>query len=111
MCRIHVLARLRGFRAAAFLVALGLSLSMLATAAEAHAVLLSSTPEQGERLSVSPNAITLRFSESVTQVVTALTSRDRRPVVLPVKVFGAEVTAELVKPLPPGAYAFSWRAV
>lgn len=111
MCRIHVLARLRGFRAAAFLVALGLSLSMLTTAAEAHAVLLSSTPEQGERLSVSPNAVTLHFSESVTQVMTTLTSRDRRPVVLPVKVSGAEVTAELAKPLPPGAYAFSWRAV
>ena len=111
MCRIHGPARLPFLWVATFLLVLGLSLLVQAQPARAHAVLVSSAPAQGERLTSSPKVLTLRFSESVTQAVATLVIRDGRPITLLAKVSGDEVTVDLAKPLPPGAYAFSWRVV
>jgi copper transport protein len=111
MCRIYGLAPLHCLRAAAFLLLLGMSLLVQAQAARAHAVLVSSTPAQGERLRFSPKVLSLRFSESVTQVAATLVSRNGRSIALTAKVSGNEVIVDLAKPLPTGAYAFSWRVV
>jgi copper transport protein len=81
------------------------------TLAAAHAVLVSSTPAQGERLLDTPKLLALRFSEAVTRVDATLVSRDGAPRKLKTVVTGADVSAELPEPLADGAYAFTWRIV
>jgi copper transport protein len=77
----------------------------------AHAVLVSSTPGQGERLAEAPALLKLHFSESVTHVSLSLTDRYGRAVELEPVVSGAEVTASLDRKIDLGAYALNWRAV
>jgi copper transport protein len=84
---------------------------LLSTQACAHAVLVSSSPGQGERLARAPTALILRFSEPVTHVVLTLTDRYGRSLDLKAVTSGAEVEATPNKPLADSAYALNWRAV
>jgi copper transport protein len=81
------------------------------TLAAAHAVLVSSTPAQGERLLETPKLLALRFSEAVMRVDATLVSREGALRKLKTVVTGADVSAELPEPLADGAYAFTWRIV
>jgi len=102
----------RLFRAAfiALLTALVLLL-LLPRQATAHAVLLSSTPAQGEVLAAAPSRLTLRFSEPVSHVGLTLVDRVGRSVDLDAVTSGREVTARLKHPLDTGTYALNWRVV
>jgi copper transport protein len=98
-------------QAVALTLVLVLALVLQSGTASAHAVLVSSTPEAGQRLDAPPTRLVLKFSEPVSEVVTTLVSRKGEPVRLPSTVAGDEVTIDLAKPLSPGAYALSWRVV
>lgn len=81
------------------------------TLAAAHAVLISSTPAQGERLLKSPQSLSLRFSEAVTRVDVFLVNGQGEQQKLDAVVRGGDVSAELPGPLADSAYAFTWRIV
>jgi copper transport protein len=81
------------------------------TLAAAHAVLVSSTPAQNERLLAVPKALSLRFSEAVTRIDATLVSREGVQRKLKTVVTGGDVSSKLPGPLADGAYAFTWRIV
>lgn len=81
------------------------------TLAAAHAVLISSTPAQGERLLKSPQGLSLRFSEAVTRVDVSLVNSQGEGRKLDKVARGGDVRVELPGPLSDGAYAFTWRIV
>ena len=111
MIRRQQVARRRLVRGRAFLALIAVILLLSPTLAAAHAVLVSSTPAQGERLSKSPQVLSLRFSEAVSRVDATLVGRDGEQVRLRTVVAGGDVSAELISTLADGAYAFTWRAV
>src|SRR6478752_2532188 len=98
-------------RGRAFFTLIAIVLLFSPTIAAAHAVLISSSPAQGERLSKSPKVLSLRFSEAVTRVDATLVGRDGRQIKLKTVVAGGDVNAEFPGVLADGAYAFTWRIV
>lgn len=104
-------ARFRFLRTAATLFVFGWVTLVGASQVMAHAVLVSSTPAQGERLGSSPVVMTLRFSEHVSKVVATLVGRDGQAIPLSTEVFGDQIAIRLMEPLPRGAYALNWRTV
>lgn len=102
-----------GLFRAAFIALLTMSalLLFLPRQATAHAVLLSSSPAQGEVLAAAPPRLTLRFSEPVSHVVLTLVDRVGKSVDLDAVTSGSEVAARLERPLDAGTYALNWRAV
>ncbi|KQY65975.1 hypothetical protein ASD52_34825 [Ensifer sp. Root142] len=109
MIRTFELARPRNASVLVFLVTLALCLVMPWQHAFAHAVLVSSTPAQGERLTSRPLQLSLRFSEAVTRVDLTLVDRNAKPANLPATISGNDVVVELAEPLGEGAYALNWR--
>ncbi|NTA84517.1 copper resistance protein CopC/CopD [Agrobacterium tumefaciens] len=81
------------------------------TVVAAHAVLISSTPAQGERLPKSPQSLSLRFSEEVTRVDVSLVNSQGERQKLDTVASGGDVRVELPGSLADGAYAFTWRIV
>jgi copper transport protein len=81
------------------------------TVAAAHAVLISSTPAQGERLLKSPQSLSLRFSEAVSRVDATLVSSEGVQQKLKTVANGGDVRVELPGLLADGAYALMWRIV
>jgi len=86
-----------------------------ATAASGHAVMVSSTPADGEQLPSAPSTVTFTFNESVTTGLGGITvlDRDARRMDL-----GATrqpspntVQAQLVADMDPGTYLASYRVV
>ncbi len=104
-------ARFCFLRMAAMLLIFGWSMLIGAPHVMAHAVLVSSTPAQGERLSSSPAVMTLRFSEYVSRVVATLVGRDGHAIPLSTEVSGDQIAIRLLEPLARGAYALNWRTV
>jgi copper transport protein len=111
MIAMFGLARPRWVCAVLFLTAMTVCLALSPKAANAHAVLMSSSPSQGQRLVSAPNSLTLHFSEAVTRVDATIAGRDGKVVDLPAKVSGKEVRVELSDPLLDGVYAFNWRVM
>jgi copper transport protein len=103
--------RLRGIPVMILLAAVLLATGLLPRPALAHAVLIASSPTQGEHLEVSPKTLTLRFSETVTRVAISLVSAEGAPLQIPATIAGMEVSAALPEPLPDGAYALNWRVL
>lgn len=111
MCRSDGRARMPLVWTVVTLLAFGWVLLIGAPQAKAHAVLVSSTPAQGERLGSSPVVMTLRFSEHVSRVVATLVGRDGHAIPLSTEVSGDEIAIRLMEPLARGAYALNWRTV
>jgi copper transport protein len=98
-------------RGRAVVALIAIVLLFFPTLAAAHAVLISSTPAQGERLLKTPQVMSLRFSEAVTRVDATLVSSEGVHQKLKTVVRGGDVSAELPGPLADGAYAFTWRII
>jgi copper transport protein len=105
------IARLRLAGGRALIALIAIVLLFFPTLAAAHAVLISSTPAQGERLLKTPQVMSLRFSEAVTRVDATLVSSEGVHQKLKTVLRGGDVSAELPGPLADGAYAFTWRIV
>lgn len=84
-----------------------------ATAASAHDQLISTSPADGEVVTLAPSTLTLEFSDEVMDLSTAvvLTPPGGTTQDLVATVEGATVTAALPADLPSGAYAVAWRVV
>lgn len=92
-------------------------LSLVATAADAHARLLISIPVAGVTLKTGPREIRLNFSESLELVFSGLELRDRHGKLVPTGTAMLDPSADnqLVVPigthLAPGTYSVAWHAV
>ena len=108
-------ASARRWPAAALLAALTLVLLLLpATAASAHAVLVSSDPADGARVGTAPAAVRLTFDEAVTvppKAATVLSSTGTRVDRGGVRLDGRTLVVPLVARVPEGVYSVSWRVV
>ncbi|WP_100444660.1 copper resistance CopC/CopD family protein [Glycomyces xiaoerkulensis] len=96
------------------LLALGLLLAVLpATAARAHASLLSTDPADGAELDEAPSAVTLHFNEPVSPVEEAARLVDADGGEHPVTATAADddVVLELPPGLGEGRFTLSWRVV
>lgn len=108
--RTHVLVR----RAAQILVFALALVIVVAGPAGAHPFLVTSTPQAGERLSSSPTAIVLRFSEPIAggERVVVRDAKGRsvstRP---PTPPGGASVVRVPLPPLTAGVYRVSWQVL
>jgi copper transport protein len=112
MVQRQELSCLHPARGRALFALIACMLMFFPTLAAAHAVLISSIPAQGERLLLTPQVLSLRFSEAVTKVDATLVSREGVQQKLKTVVSGGDVSAELPgSPLADGAYAFTWRIV
>lgn len=78
---------------------------------QAHAVLVSSSPTQGQRLAAAPSGVRLRFSEPVTHVVLTLSDRFGRARLLAAAVSGPNASAPIAWTVSDGAYALNWSAI
>lgn len=90
--------------------ALGLVV-LLAGPANAHAQLVDTDPEDGQVLAESPERITLRFDEPVTEPGGRLIDADGDRIPVDVTSGGRVVTVTTAATLPEGSYALSWRVV
>ena len=79
--------------------------------ASAHAVLISSTPAQGERLVTGPRTVSLLFSETISRAELALVGTDGAKTPLETSVSGPGVSAQLTRNLPVGVYALNWKVL
>lgn len=93
--------------ASALLIALG------ALRADAHAVLVDSTPPNGAVLDVAPEIATLTFSEEVQVAPGAvrLFDESQKPVALHARALGSTLEIELPGELQRGNYAVAWRII
>lgn len=101
-------------RSRTLLIALGVALSawLLAPAAVAHDVLISSTPEEGEVLTEPPQQVTLTFNNPPLDVGAALVIEDADGATVAQGegvVAGTDVQLEIPEELPGGEYAVVWR--
>ncbi|MDQ1750549.1 MAG: copper transport protein, partial [Pseudonocardiales bacterium] len=106
-----------GVRAALLLGGLGLVLLLLAPAASAHAVVVSSDPADGSRLAQAPATVTVQFDEAVgldlgyLRVVDSAGRRvDKGSAVHP-GGDGSKISVALVAGLGDGSYLASYRVV
>lgn len=111
MANIGMPVRLSCVRAAVTFFAAGFILLLMVQIATAHAVLLSSCPSQGERLSAIPATVTLQFSEAVTRADLALIAQGLPPIQLQTRMVGSTVAADLDRNLPDGVYALNWKVL
>lgn len=100
----------------AWLSALGLAALLLAlpVPAQAHSVLLGTTPEDEEQLATAPDEVTLLFNEDITALGTeVVVTTDDGEIVSEgeVEIKGPEVIQGLADERPAGAYTVTWRAV
>jgi methionine-rich copper-binding protein CopC len=95
-------------------VALLLGLTIHASAAQAHDVLLSSTPAEGETLSAVPTEVRLTFNNDILDLNAAIVLTDAEGTVLtedPPVVDGTEVALPLPDGVPAGVWTVTWRVV
>lgn len=95
-------------------LAAALAVSATSLPASAHDSLISSTPEPGERLASAPGEVSLRFSDDVLTVGSAIIVADaegRDWVTSEVIILGDTVSAELDPGLPDAGYEIRWRVV
>ena len=112
--RPRVIRRVSGLLGA--LTAVGILLVALAPAAWAHATLLFTSPAADSAVPVSPKALTLTFSQSVTLVGTpvTLTGPGGNKIVLgPARESGGRsvVTVPVASRLTNGVYTVSWQVI
>lgn len=105
----------RGVIAVAACCAAALALGTLAPDASAHAAFLAATPPPGSRLSASPRAIALEFTEPLdrglsTVLVEDASSGRRVPTVAPAGV-RARLELRTPSPLAAGTYRVRWHTV
>jgi copper transport protein len=102
----------RMVRLAATIIATCIFHFCIAATVSAHAVLLSSIPATGEKLSKPPSKFVLNFSEPVTPVVVSLVDIEgnSHPVDVPVGQ-GQGIGIGVPQPLSEGRYSFSWRVI
>ncbi|MCE5288563.1 MAG: copper resistance protein CopC/CopD [Nocardiaceae bacterium] len=81
-----------------------------AAPASAHAVLLSTTPSDGQVVSSAPADVTLTFNEPVTVREVSIVSTGS-PQQLSARTVDAVVHASLPPGLAPGSYIVSWRVI
>jgi copper transport protein len=89
------------------------SVLVLASGASAHAVLSSSDPAAGERLSRAPDRVTLRFTETPEPTLSSIQVLDTSGgdhVVGELRADGLELIAR-VEPVDQGVYTVAWRVV
>ncbi len=84
-----------------------------ASPASAHASLISSDPAQGAVLDIAPEAVTFRFTESVSAVADGTRVLDDKGVAVPssVSAAGSELTVTLDGPVGNGTLVVLWRVV
>ncbi|CAM3897643.1 copper resistance CopC/CopD family protein [Smaragdicoccus niigatensis] len=97
-------------RASAALVMWVLLFLGAAAPASAHAVLLSTSPGDGEVVTSEPEDVTLTFNEPVTVREVSIVSTGR-PQELPARTVDAIVHATLPPGLAEGSYIVSWRVI
>ncbi len=88
-----------------------LAIAILAAAAEAHAVLLETTPAAGAVVASAPDAIVLRFNEPVRPIsVRVLRAADEAALPLPpAQAIDTRLSVALPDGLPEGSYVPSYR--
>jgi copper transport protein len=99
---------------AAALAVIACVLLAWAPAASAHAVVVSSNPSDGERLTSPPAAVSIQFSESISADLGGLrvVSSDGRSVVAgPDSVSGPTLSVALEPDLPDGTYVATYRVI
>jgi copper transport protein len=100
--------------AAILLAALTLLLLLPAAPASAHAVLVSSDPADGARVTVAPAVVRLTFDEAVTvppQAATVLSTTGIRIDRGTARLAGRTLVVPLATSVPAGVYSVSWRVV
>lgn len=98
---------------AAIVVGLTILLGATATPAAAHAVLLDSSPEDGQRLDEAPEVVELHFNEQVQPIDGAfqLFPSTGEPLELEAHATNHDVIIDLPAGLDDDAYAVSWRVI
>lgn len=86
-------------------------LLVMAAGADAHAVLIASSPASNDVLAVAPEKILLRFNEAVRVVRSSMVVADGVAREISANSTGAEVEAPLPHPLANGTVIFSYRVV
>ncbi|MBB3463145.1 copper resistance CopC/CopD family protein [Rhizobium sp. BK377] len=84
---------------------------LLGTGADAHAVLIASSPANNDILAVPPEKVLLRFNEAVRAVRFSMVAADGVTRGISANSTGAEVKAVLPDPLADGTVIFSYRVV
>src|SRR5690242_15820076 len=87
---------------------------LLASPGSAHAELVKTTPENGQRLDAAPTSVTLEFSESIDLVDDGISLLDGKGAVVPTPdpaVDGHTVTWPMPAHLRTGSYVVRWRVV
>lgn len=113
---LHQRSNALSTRFIAWFSSLGLAALLLAlpAPAQAHSVLLGTTPEDEEQLATAPDEVTLLFNEDITALGTevVVTTEDGEVVSEgEVEIKGPEVIQGLSDSRPAGAYTVTWRAV
>lgn len=98
------------------LALLALLLAGAPAGAAAHAIILESEPAAGAELVAPPARVYLRFNSKLEKRLShvTLTSRDGRPVPLPIAADGSEKPDRMVLPLRqlgPGAYVVRYKVL
>jgi len=90
----------------------------MATVALAHAVLVSSTPEDGATIKAAPKQVVLKFNAKIDKKVTKVTLLDAKghkiALVAPKNGYTAGTPAELIVPVPalkPGSYRLEYEVM
>lgn len=107
------LIRRVGALAAALLCAVLLQLAF-SPVSQAHSVLLSSNPEDGQVLAAAPASLSLQFSEAVEPSLTVVRIEDSHGVsypVAPVSLVGTDRVLVALGHLPDETYRISWKTV
>ncbi|WP_312017020.1 copper resistance protein CopC [Bradyrhizobium jicamae] len=83
----------------------------LATAAQAHAVLISADPVDGSVLAQAPKVLVLRFNEAVAPTAVSLLDAAGRPRDVSIRAVDESVEVTLPADLPQGTHVISYRVV
>lgn len=98
-------------RAGALLAALAAAVGLLAPAASAHDELVSTSPQDGSRVT-TPGQVVLRFTDDLLAIGNRVRVEGPGPAAnLSTRADGRTLTASLDPNLPAGAYRVTWRAV
>jgi len=100
------------------LLALVLAFALIATIAEAHALLVSSSPKNNAVLRASPRQVVLRFDARIEKPVTKVTLRDAKGAKLKLPAasrgYPGGPADQLIIPMPklkPGSYRLEYRVL
>jgi copper resistance protein C len=96
------------------LLAAGLLALAARAPAEAHAIVVHSTPAAGAKLAASPEAVTVRFNGRIDRGRSLLSLAEPDKTVRPLAIADEGAETELrarLQPLPPGAYRLHWQVL